>query len=302
MTIAKIIVGTDFSQQAEAAVEHSLAVARHAGAEVVLMHALSMPEPDYVMPYPVTTPAIYVEQVDAIVKEARAKLDEMRERHIGQGVEVSHVFVNDMADRGLVQVATETEADLVVVGSHGRTGISRFLLGSVAEKVVRRAPCDVLVARGDAPAGGYKRILLPVDFSEVSDRAMARAAELVEPGGKVDLLHCWQLPGGSVTYWGSVGPGLGESIVKGANEFGRKAIERVGTTNAEFSLAIEEGDARHSIEKRTENGDYDLVLMGSHGRKGINRALLGSVAESTLRHLKTAVYVARAGHGEDAEE
>jgi K+-sensing histidine kinase KdpD len=128
------------------------------------------------MPYPVTTPAIYVEQVEEIVKEARAKLDEMRERLIGQGVEVSHVFVNDMADRGIVAVAKETNADLIVVGSHGRTGISRFLIGSIAERVVRHAHCDVLVARGDAPSGGFKNVLLPVDFSEVSDRAMARAA------------------------------------------------------------------------------------------------------------------------------
>jgi nucleotide-binding universal stress UspA family protein len=293
MSIKKIIVGTDFSTQAESAVDHSMAIARHVGAEVVLMHALSMPEPDYALPYPVSTPAIYVDQVESIIKEARGKLDEMRERLIGQGVEVSKVFVNDMADRGIVAVAKESDADLVLVGSHGRTGISRFLLGSIAEKVVRHAECDVLVARGEAPSGGYKRILLPIDFSEVSQRAMERAAELVEPGGRVDLLHCWQLPGGSITYWGNVGPGLGESIVRGATEFGRKAIEKVGETKAEFSLAIEEGDARNNIEKRTEGGEYDLVMMGSHGRKGINRALLGSVAESTVRQLKTAVYVAR---------
>lgn len=300
MSIKKIIVGTDFSTQADSAIDHSFAIARHVGAEVVLMHALSMPEPDYVMPYPVSTPAIYVDQVEAIVKDARAKLEEMRERRLGQGVEVSHVFVNDMADRGIVAVAKETKADLVLVGSHGRTGLTRFLLGSVAEKVVRHAECDVLVARGDAPAGGYKRILLPIDFSEVSERAMRRAAELVEPGGRVDLLHCWQLPGGSISYWESVGPGLGESIVKGAAEFGRKAIEKVGETKADFSLAIEEGDARHSVEKRAESGDYDLVMMGSHGRTGINRVLLGSVTESTVRHLKTPVYVARAPKSPDA--
>ncbi len=297
MSIKKIIVGTDFSTQADSAVKHSIAIARHVGADVVLMHALSMPAPDYVMPYPVSTPSIYVEQVEAIVKEARDKLDEMRERLIGQGVDVSHVFVNDIADRGIVAVAKETNADLVLVGSHGRTGISRFLLGSVAEKVVRHAECDVLVARGDAPAGGYKRILLPIDFSEVSEQAMARAAELVEPGGRVDLLHCWQLPGGSPTYWGKVGPALGESIARGAADFGAKAIARVGDTKAEFSLEVQEGDARHNIEKRTEGGEYDLVMMGSHGRTGINRALLGSVAESTVRHLKTAVYVSRAIDG-----
>lgn len=293
MTLSKIVVGTDFSRQAKLAIDHGMAMARHAGADVVLMHALSMPEPDYAMPYPVTTPAVYVEQVEQIVKDARSNLENLRERLLGQGVELSHVFANEMADRGLVAVAKDTNADLIIVGSHGRTGIARFLIGSVAEKVARHAHCDVMVARDAAPAGGYQRILVPVDFSEMSDQAVARAAELVEPGGRVDLLHCWQLPGGSITYWGSVGPGLGESIRRGAAEFGRKCIDKVGTDKAEFSLAIEEGDARHTIEKRAESGDYDLVVMGSHGRKGVNRVLLGSVSESVVRHLKGAVYIVR---------
>lgn len=294
MTLSKIVVGTDFSKQAKIAIEHSMAVARHAGAELVLTHALSMPEPDYAMPYPVTTPAVFVEQVDQIVKDARTNLDNLRERLHGQGVEISHVFVNEMADRGLVKVAQDAKADLIVVGSHGRTGIARFLIGSVAEKVVRHAHCDVLVARKEAPTGGYKRILVPVDFSESSDLAVERATQLVEPGGSIELLHCWQLPGGSVTYWGSVGPGLGESIKRGAAEFGQKCMEKYDTKKADFSLAIEEGDARHQIEKRDESGDYDLVCMGSHGRTGINRALLGSVSEATVRHLKGAVFIVRA--------
>ena len=300
IVLSKLVVGTDFSKQAKVAVDHSMAIARHTGSDVVLMHALSMPEPDYAMPYPVTTPSVYVEQVEQIINDARGNLERLRERLLGQGVELSHVFVSEMADRGIVEVATESHANLIVVGSHGRTGLARFLIGSVAEKVVRHAHCDVLVARDIAPAGGYKRILVPVDFSEVSDQAVARAAELVEPGGNVDLLHCWQLPGGSVTYWGSVGPGLGESIRRGAAEFGRKCIDKVGTDQAEFSLAIEEGDARHCIEKRAESGDYDLVVMGSHGRTGVNRALLGSVSESTVRHLHGAVYIVRAEESTDS--
>ena len=293
MTLSKIVVGTDFSDQAKTAVGHAMSLSRHTGAKMTLMHALSMPEPDYTMPYPVTTPAVYVEQVEEIISTARTNLEDLRERLMGQGVDISHVFVNEMPDRGVVQVANEAEADLIVVGSHGRTGLSRFLIGSVAEQVARKASCDVLVARDEVPAGGYQRLLVPVDFSEVSGRAVARAAELLQPGGTIDLLHCWQLPGGSVTYWGSVGPGLRESIERGARDFGQKIVDKYSSDTVNINFQVEEGDARHIIEKKIQAGEYDLLVMGSHGRKGVNRLLLGSVTASIIKHVKGSVYVVR---------
>ena len=293
MTASKIIVTTDFSEQAEVALQHAMSLARHSGSEVILMHALSMPYAGFSMPYPVAIPGLYQDQVKEIQVDARNRLEEQRERFLGQGVEMSHVFLDEVADRGVVSAAADSKANLIVVGSHGRTGLTRFLLGSVAERIVRRAECDVLVARGTAPAGGYKRILVPTDFSEMGDRAVACATELVAPDGIIDVLHCWQLPGRPVTYWGAVGPGLRESIQLGAIDFGKKCTDKFTGISAEMTFTSEEADPRHSIEKREKSGDYDLIVMGSHGRKGLNRFLLGSVTESTLRHVGVSVYVVR---------
>ena len=155
------------------------------------------------------------------------------------------------------------------------------------------ADCDVLVARDVVPEGGYNRILVPTDFSEVSDKAIAAAATLVNVEGEVELFHAWQMPGGAATYWGEVGDGLRENIRRGALEFGMKSISGYAGSPGEFSFSEEEGDARHALQKRVDSGEYDLVVMGTHGRRGLGRMLLGSVTESTIRHTKKSVYLVR---------
>lgn len=294
MTLSKIIVGTDFSEQAECALKQSMVLARHSGADLVLVHALSLPEPNYSTPYPIATPVAYAEQIEEITIEARKKLEGLRESYLGQGVEISHVFIRDMPGRGIVEYASEVKADLIVMGSHGRTGLSRFLIGSVAEKVATTATCDVMIARGEVPSGGYKKILVPVDYSNSGDLAIARATELVEVDGSIELFHCWQLPGGAGIYWGVISPALRDSLREGGQAYGEQRMERFASERSHFNLVLKEGDARHSIRKRVESGDYDLVVMGTHGRKGLNRLLLGSVSQNVLRHSTKPVYLVRA--------
>ena len=178
MSISKVLVATDFSEQAELAIKHALSVCRHTGAEMVLMHAMSISNADFSTPYPIATPVLYPEQLSDIQKDCRDRLQKEREDIAGQGVEVSQVFVDDMPEPGIQRVAKDSEVDLIVVGTHGRKGLARFLVGSVAQRVAARATCDVLVARNDPPQGSYKGLLVPTDFSECSDRALERALQL----------------------------------------------------------------------------------------------------------------------------
>ncbi len=293
MTIQKLIVATDYSEQANVAIEHAVAVARKTGAEVIIMHALGLSQADPSMPYPVAIPEVYAKQVAEIRKDEREKLANLASSYAESGVNVSSFFSEEMPEEGIVDAAEETQSDLIVVGSHGRKGLSRFLLGSVAERVAKKANCDVLVAREETPKNGYKHILVPTDFSAVSDMAMARAMELVADGGTIELFHCWQLPGGPVTYWGKVGPGLRENIKNGAQEYGEKSIKKFARDNVNFVFKAQEGDARHELEDRIDEGGFDLVVMGTHGRRGLQRMILGSVTESIIRHTKKSVYMVR---------
>tara|TARA_R110002096_G_scaffold436021_1_gene665201 strand:- start:70970 stop:71872 length:903 start_codon:yes stop_codon:yes gene_type:complete len=290
---ASIVVATDFSEQASDAISHAATIAKVRDAELVLVHALSMPDSGYNLPYTFRIPEAYVELAAEIRKESEAKLTKEKERLEALGIRVSIRCETDMPDRSILAAAEACNAGLIVLGSHGRKGIARFLLGSVAEHVARHATCDVLVARGPAPEAGYRKLLVPTDFSEVGETVVAQATSLIKNTGEIDLLHCWELPGVTVNYWGATDYGLGESILKGAEELGAKWTERFSTGDVAVNFVAERGDPRREIEERTKKISYDLVVMGSHHRKGIQRFLLGSVAETTLRHLKTSVYITR---------
>ncbi len=301
MNDASIVVATDFSEQAANAISHAAVIAKVRDAELVLVHALSMPDSGYNLPYTFRIPEAYLELADEIRNESKAKLNKEKERLEALGLRVSIRCEAEMPDRSILAAAEACDAGLIVIGSHGRKGLARFLLGSVAEHVARHAKCDVLVARGPAPDAGYHRLLVPTDFSEVGELVVGQAVNLIDGKGSIDLLHCWELPGVPVNYWGSTDYGLGESIRKGAEEYGETWTKRFATDDVSIAFSTERGDPRHAIEDRTKNNAYDLVVMGSHHRKGMQRLLLGSVAETTLRHLNMSVYITRPVEGKEQE-
>jgi nucleotide-binding universal stress UspA family protein len=283
----QILVGVDFSPGSDAAVRQALRIARHTGATVCLAHTSVAPDtldlPDE---------RVFSARLDA----DRSALEELRNRIGGGGVQVSHVVADGFADVALVQLAGDMGADLIVVGTHGRTGLRRFLLGSIAERVVRLAGCPVLVARpGSDGAGGYPRILLPTDFSEATPGVLETALEVAAPGATIDLLHCWQLPPMPGPTYGPVKAAqeldaeTRRSGVAAARAAGMRLIDRYADRGAALSLHVLEDAAAHGIQAWLETHPYDLVVTGSHGRRGVRRFLLGSVAELTVRHSPCSV-------------
>ena len=291
MSIKKILCATDFSEQAADAAKHAMAIARETGASLVLVHAHTVPSLDFATPYAVATPGFTDEQIKEILADGRRRLRAECDALQGQGVEVSDHSIQDIATQGILRVAEELDVDLIVLGTHGRSGIARFFLGSVAQWIAQRAPCDVLAARDDTPTQGYQRILVPTDFSPCSEYALERAIALSAPGATIELVHFWNIPMGSASYWGLQAAGLREDIINGATEAGNKLIDRESTATLSFEQV--EAEARHGIQERIAKGKYDLVVMGSHGLTGVKKLLLGSVAEATLRHSKQSVYIAR---------
>jgi len=301
MEIKKILVGVDFSVGSEAAVTRALGIARHVGADLCLVHVGVIPEDPAGLPESMAgTAKAYLRILEGQLARDRAALEDVRTRISGQGVEVSHVVADGFADNALVQVAADLSAELIVVGSHGRTGVKRLLLGSVAERVVRLAPCSVLVARGSGDVtGGFHRILVPTDFSPGAHQAIDTALELAASGAQVDLLHCWQLlpvtgvehaPAEAV---GDVYASIRHDLAAGIEARGRKLLEAHRHADAELRFHTLEAPPANGIHTWLDGHDYDLVVTGSHGRRGVRRFLLGSVAESVVRHASCSVLVAR---------
>ncbi len=307
MAINKILVGTDFSPEAEAALEQGLNIARHADAELVLLHACSIPQPGHPdVPDSMKGAAERFEQMmRETLDENRRQLEDLRESHAGQGVELSHMVIDAFPDTGVANAARELEADLVIIGTHGRTGLRRLLLGSVAERVVRLTESNVMVARkGKTGAGGYNRILVPTDFSNTAERALETALELVAPGGVIELVNFWQLPATATGYWGptasagSVVEPLRKELSETSVALGNGLLDRYRKQHDKIVFEANEQAPVTGIQQKIEDSNFDLVVMGSHGRRGLRRLLLGSVAEATVRYSPISVLVVHAGEAE----
>jgi nucleotide-binding universal stress UspA family protein len=290
MTFTKILCPTDFSEGSRQAMRVAVHLAKETKAELVFAHAWYVPPSMYAGEY-VFPPAVLGQMAD----DAQRELDGVVKQAMADGAKrVSATLVTGVPWVELVELLEKQAFDLCVMATHGRTGLPRIMLGSVAEKVVRHAPCSVLAVRPDSEPRPFTHVLVPTDFSPSAKSALELAAELVRPGGAgVTVLHVIEVP---VAYSGELRVAdfardldtrSSEALAKAAEHVKRRAsvpvstTSRIGYPGAETLAAL---DADPSI---------DLVIMGSHGRTGIKRALLGSVAEKVIRHARCPVLVAR---------
>jgi nucleotide-binding universal stress UspA family protein len=288
MEVSRILVGIDFSDESEAAAGYALKIARHTGADVVLVHAGLVPGAE--LPEHTSEGAReWRRLVEERLSDDRRRLEQLRERLSTQVPEVSHMVIDGFADAALCEAGEQLGADLIVVGTHGRTGLRRFVLGSVAESVVRLYPRNVMVARPGADAsGGFRRILVPTDFSVHAEDALRLAMVLAAPGGTIDVFHAWGTPPELAVEWS--GPILYE-IAKQAQASGEKLLERHRSDAVTVHFEAVHAGAVTGILDRLQAPGYDLVILGSHGRRGLRRLLVGSVAERVVRHAPCSVIV-----------
>ncbi len=300
MDLRTILVGVDFSPASDVACRQALGIARKRGARIVLAHAAAMPDEPEGLPASMRSTAdAYLAILRGRVAEDRRALVELGERLSGQGPEVSHVLVDGHADDAILTAAHDLGAELIVIGSHGHRGIGRLLLGSIAERIVRGAAGPVLVARGAAEAadGGFRRILVSTDFSEAAERGLDLALDLAAADAVVELVHFWSLPtlprAHAVDEVDATLEEIRAELQTTGQARGAEALAARGEPGATVRYQLREGDARDGILDLARISGADLVVVGSHGRRGLRRLLLGSVAEAVVRHAPCSVLVTR---------
>lgn len=307
MNIKKIVVGIDFSPESEIATQHAMNIARHVGAEVVLVHVGAILDQTEQASTPKNASITEWESfIRHELAEDRQRLDAVRERLLGQGVEISHVVRDGFADTTLAETAKELGAELLIVGTHGRSGLKRFFLGSISERVARLSDTNVMVARAlEDGHGGYRRILVPTDFSAPAAKALELAFLLAtrdsQSRATIDVIHCWQVPVTASTPYAPFKAAeealatVRDAMVETVQESGQRLLQRYNPASVDLTFQAFEASPAHGIDDRLEQGNYDLVVVGSHGRRGLRRLLLGSVAELTVRHAPCSVLVAHGG-------
>ena len=270
------------------------------GAKLILVHAVAdapaSDDKDVALQLGAVTAAMQME----VTRRLTAKVEELR----AQGIETEIETPQGPAGEVVAQVARDRAVALIVVGTHGHTGISRFLLGSVATAILRHAPCDVLVCRGNAGNLPFRRPLVAMDFSAASKRALRHTARLAQPNAPIELLHAWELPTGS---WGASFFGVDrfpwsqirDAVVQTAKRKGDKLIAESAALGHPLHLDLVQGAPTPVITHAAERGGYDLIAVGTHGHGGFRKLLLGSVAEGVIRHAPCSVLVAHGEHAGD---
>jgi nucleotide-binding universal stress UspA family protein len=199
----------------------------------------------------------------------------------------------------------ETDLDtLIAMATHGRSGIRRWLLGSVAEKVLHGAENDVLLVRAIEPierrraAAHLERVVVPLDGSQLAEKAVPRAAELAKKMNlELMLIRVYFMPG--VAYpTGSYAPDwnlLDRERRQRATEYLQIQISKLRNEGLErVLLKVLEGSAAEKIIGVGRESPGSMIAMSTHGASGVGRWLLGSVTERVIRHSETAVLVMRA--------
>lgn len=289
-----IVVATDFSELSQRALAAAKRLAQRFSSRISLVHVYSLMPPAAAYPAALW-PAAELDQ--QVAEDARRSLEELAKRKLAdiERVDIEAIH-HPNAAIAIADYAEAHRADLVVVGTHGRTGLAHFLIGSVAEAVVRHAPCPVMAFRPTVEIGNFPRhVLACTDFSTASESALEAAGEMARAfEARVTLLHVYvdalALPGRAYQAFEAAD----ESIKKALAELERKHF------GAEVTTALLVGpSAADAITSYALRHDVDLTVLSTHGRTGMKRLVLGSVAEKVVRHSSAPVLVARSRFAKD---
>lgn len=279
-----VLIPTDGSEGIEGAVTHGLALADRCGATV---HALSVVGG---LTEELSTDTSLPESVrESRTEAAHQATADVRAQASDNDVTVTEVVREGSPAREIVSYADEC-TDLIAMGTHGRTGLSRYLVGSVTTSVVRTASVPVLTARLIDPprSTSYTDVLIATDGTDGSTAAIEHAIELARRHDAT--LHALYVVdtkyGLSAPVW-SVLEQEGERAVSAVTA----AAEPAGVSTVERVI---NGVPHRAILSAIEEHDIDLLAIGTHGRTGLDRLVLGSVAERLIRTAEIPVLTVRA--------
>lgn len=275
LAIRRILYPTDQSSSAEHAYSWAVRLAASVGAELHVLH-VALPDLEDLR-----------EKVSPESLTPEAPPDELSVHRV--------VRPGDSAPAVIVDYCRDEEIDLVVMGTVGRGGLRRFLLGSVAETVVREAPCPVLTVPARAPSEAVERVLAAVDFSDFSARTLRHANEFASlHDARLDVLHVLQ----EVTVPSAYGPELAPVVTPELEQRSREVLDdliaEVASARSPIEPHVSFGYPATEILRFAEEYGADLIVVATHGLTGLEHFLIGSVAEKVVRKAPCPVLTVRA--------
>ena len=294
----RILFATDGSQGSVTAEAYACALAQSWGASLTVMSVLEFPpgmDPDY---------AVNRLYLDGLMKEVTTKLVDLKARAVALGISVQSYIATGIPSEEVLAVARAEGTELIVVGTRGKSGLEHVLLGSTAERIIRKAPCPVWTvpmerhcADGststEKPSTTPKRVLVPVDFSDCSLDALEYGALIAQrSNASLKLLHVLE----PESY------GLDFTLPRMAQRESSKAaitkrlsglVSALTSVGLASDFLMSGGLPADSILDAARAQSVDVIVVGTHGRRGLSHVLFGSVAESVLRRSSCPVLTVR---------
>jgi nucleotide-binding universal stress UspA family protein len=281
--IERILVPTDFSRPSSHAVSHAIVLARVYGARLELLHSYGIPA-RAMSQYDGALPS---DVIETLRDAAARKLLKTFEKVKSEGVDVDMRVTDTPPAEAISGWATRLSVQLIVMGTRGLSGLKHVVLGSVAERTVRLAPCPVMTVKGapGADSPGLRKILVPTDFALESHAALALAKDLAAAAGDAEVIvgHAYCVPAEIEALVSAGGePRVHEFTQKLLGDMER-LVEPIAKEGVSASFRLRAGNPECVIVDTARDEDVDLIVMATHGRTGLAHVLLGSVAERVLR-------------------
>lgn len=270
----KILVPTDFSEQADYALEAASQLARKYDSEIYLLHLLELPE-QLIDLNPTSTGSNQVPEAIFFMRKAHEKFEKVKQKEILNGIPVYETVIFKETFNGILEVGKKNDCDLIVMGSHGASGLKEVFIGSNTEKVVRNSDIPVLVIKEKTDILNTNDLVFASDFVPNVKNSFVEATKFAEKiGAKIHLVYINTANKFKTT----------EQLEKKMNKFLEGVDFKDYTLNVYNAESIEKGILKFSAKMNA-----DLIGISTHGRKGLAHFLNGSISEDLVNHAKTPV-------------
>ncbi|HEX3244029.1 MAG TPA: universal stress protein [Chloroflexota bacterium] len=295
-----IIVPLDGSDRAERAIPWAAEIARATGASITLVQIIppahTRPSRGLGAAFSTDVPENLPAELHAAAEQYLGRLRaEVEASGLETLIEVGH---GDVAP-SILDIADERGASVIVVASHGHGGLTRFMIRSVAQRIAQQALIPVLVVRSSADSArqpSVKRILVPLDGSALAESGIELVNQLADTRAELVLARVVQpatIPGtGDIGY--VVDSAATEEALADAEKYLANQVEALDRVGLNTRHLVRTGNPGGELRKIADEQDVDLIAMTTHGRTGLDRFMLGSVADELIRHAAQPVLLVSA--------
>ena len=283
-----IVVGYDESLYSKAALAEVSQRIKKNGGSITLVHAVYFDQEEFAI-----LPSQMEKRLEIGAHICRtAKTDVQAEYGLDGSIE--SLVCEGEPPEIIVDTARGKNADLIALGTYGRRGLKRLLMGSVTSQVILNSPCDVLVVKKpcDKCTGSYSSLLVPFDGSVSSEKALARACALAKADG-AELSVLYVIPRYEEMMDFFKTDTIKKSLFQEAEKIIEKAKKLAAAQGAQIKAVVQEGHAGEKIVEIADKLKNDVIVMGTHGWRGVNKAIMGSTAERIIANASCPVLIVK---------